>query len=29
VDCHIDEPLSTLAARIELTERGVGCTLVH
>ena len=29
VDCHIDEPLSTLAARIELAERGVRCTLAH
>ncbi len=29
VDCDIDEPLSVLAARIELAERGVHCTLVH
>ena len=29
VDCQIDEPLSTLVARIELAERGVRCTLGH
>ena len=29
VDCEIDEPLSTLLARIELAERGVRCTLAH
>ncbi|MBV8210612.1 MAG: hypothetical protein JO133_11180 [Burkholderiaceae bacterium] len=27
VDCDIDEPLSSLVARIELAERGVRCTL--
>jgi hypothetical protein len=29
VSCDIDEPLSDLAARIELAERGVRCTLGH
>jgi hypothetical protein len=29
VDCDIDEPLSTLVARIELAEHGVHCTLAH
>jgi len=29
VDCDLDEPLSTLAARIELAERGVCCTVTH
>lgn len=29
VDCDIDEPLSTLLARIELAEGGVRCTLAH
>jgi hypothetical protein len=29
VDCEIDEPLSTLLARIELAECGVHCTLAH
>jgi hypothetical protein len=29
VDCEIDEPLSTLLARIELAESGVRCTLAH
>lgn len=29
VNCEIDEPLSTLLARIELAERGVRCTRVH
>ena len=29
VDCDIDEPLSSLVARIELAERGVRCTLGH
>ena len=29
VHCEIDEPLSTLLARIELAECGVHCTLVH
>jgi hypothetical protein len=29
VDCEIDEPLSTLLARIELAECGVRCTLAH
>ena len=29
VTCDVDEPLSTLIARIELAERGVRCTLAH
>jgi hypothetical protein len=29
VNFDIDEPLSTLVARIELAERGVRCTLAH
>jgi len=29
VTCDIDEPLSTLIARIELAEHGVRCTLAH
>jgi hypothetical protein len=29
VHCELDEPLSTLVARIELAERGVRCALVH
>jgi len=29
VTCDIDEPLSDLAARIDLAERGVCCTLGH
>ena len=29
VSCDIEEPLSTLIARIELAERGVRCTLAH
>ena len=29
VDCDLDEPLSTLTARIELAERGVCCTVTH
>lgn len=29
VDCDLDEPISALAARIELAERGVCCTVTH
>jgi len=29
VTCDVDEPISTLVARIELAERGVRCTLAH
>jgi len=29
VNCEIDEPLSTLLARIELAESGVRCTQAH
>ena len=29
VNCELDEPISTLVARIELAERGVRCTLAH
>ena len=29
VTCDIDEPLSDLAARIDMAERGVRCTLGH
>jgi len=29
VDCDLDEPISTLAARIELAERGICCTMTH
>ena len=29
VTCDIDEPISTLIARIELAERGVHCTQAH
>jgi hypothetical protein len=29
VNCELDEPISTLVARIELAEGGVRCTLVH
>jgi hypothetical protein len=29
VNCELDEPISSLVARIELAERGVRCTLVH
>jgi hypothetical protein len=29
VNFELDEPISTLVARIELAERGVRCTLAH
>lgn len=29
VHCEIDEPISTLIARVKLAESGVRCTLVH
>jgi hypothetical protein len=29
VNCELDEPISTLLARIELAECGVRCTLAH
>jgi hypothetical protein len=29
VNCELDEPISTLVARIELAEQGVRCTLAH
>jgi hypothetical protein len=29
VNCDVDEPLSSLVARIELAEHGVRCTLSH
>jgi hypothetical protein len=29
VNCELDEPISTLVARIALAERGVRCTLAH